>query len=319
MESFQIGVKKLLARCLQEEQLPSVSQIAYLAYILCPSRSNQKREAEREAEAQANASVLFVSAELLKETFSKCAAQLKVKQHSFTTADGNALCTGNTLTSPPWNCLCGLGDDMTLPLSEGWTPLCFLSLHTCLNAHITMAIMAQLNCDCTRTLLGLGEVWRVYCRGLFEHCLIQCSSSGDWHVLLVRLALCLLVKDVVKTITQYKYEGVAQEEPDRRDPIKPESHKVMEGSGLVGAWQCEDVLGPVVGSVAESFSDLFHHRQTEYEKEEMSELEGQSLNRQTGTQVLKVSKTSSSFPLYLMCLLHFAECRFLWQQYSSLE
>ena len=291
-ELFRIGVKKLLARCLLEDQFPSVSEIAILAYLLSPGRSIQKKEAGRETASQ---TVLFVLAELLKESFTNCATQLKAKAHSFVEADGNT--DHSTLTWPPWSSLVGLDDGMTFPLRGGLTLLGFLSFHTSLITYVAMEIMASLNSDHTPVACGLGEVWRMFFRGFFEHCLSQFSTS-EWHVLLVRLALCLLVKDMARIVTQWD-QGCKGADSD-----KSVSQEMMEGRGLMEVWQFEHVLCPVVEGVAGSFSDLFHQQQMRYEREEAGQMEGCSIWR-TGKQVLKVSKSCSSFCLLPSPLPHF--------------
>ena len=289
-ELFQGSVKRLLQECVRKAQLPSVFQVDYRAYLLSPSQDKSGHGGAVPA-----ATLLSVMSELLKEAFTSCLSQMKSADHTSPGMKSSDRNSPMVVLHSPWSCLVGIhGDDSPLPpfISSLYTLCC----HTSLNAHIAMEIMKVLKADHTPILTGLAEVWCAYMKGLAEQCL-KLWSTCDLHGLLVRLALCLLVKEVVDVVEIDAAGDVGSQANGgvQSDTIGGVALQAGEGVALQ-EWRCAVALGPILDSVLQGSAPLYQYY-CQYEEEEKEGKRRKKITQDTGrgVETLQVRGTSVPF------------------------
>ncbi len=302
LEVSQFTAKNLLEGCLEGSQLPSASEVAWLAYLMSSSRVGKLREETGPPRNCCITNIQCMMAELLKESFTNCSAQIKTTEYKHDSASAAPIL---------WSCLMQLHE--ALPTSCIF-PLCTLSCRASLIVYVAMEIANVSCCDHASIMNYLEEMWGAYMIGLVEQCL-KMSDSNEEHQLLVRLALSLLIVTMLDSVAaweqqdqpaapreesggvapqgrfggvahQRKLGGVIQKEGESSEKIKSQ-HMVRTSDEARTArrsgWKCAVVLEPVLNNIKHNFPTYFYQRYCQYESREnqYSRDTSKSLERQS--------------------------------------
>lgn len=252
-------VKAMLQDCVQKSHPPPPNRVQHLAYLLSHFSAGDN---EREVEPASQRILLFVLAETMKETFSRCSFELNQAQYADTTPDNSK----NDLHSP-WIHLAGFHDALPFFL----TPLRILSCHASMILHVLISLADCLNLRHTYLMINLEEqVWNVGLTCLVHGPLEEVMGGSEWHVCLAKAALCLVITEVLRTVrSAYDTEEAG-----------------LGCNKCVIMWGCEEIVSPLLNDLEQEFPTFLYQRYCQHEKEERDKKVG---DRTVG-HVLRVRK-----------------------------
>ena len=255
-------VKATLLDCMEKSHPPTSNRVQHLAYILSYLHDHGD---ERKVEP-ASQRVLSVLTEALKESFSQCSAMLDQNHYAANTK--LTLKYPHNASHSSWQHLNGLLDGSPLPF---FLPaLCTLSHHISQILHILNELVDTLALDHAFLLASLAErVWGVGLTSLLHGPLYELMALSECHTFLARMALCLVVADVmdvVISVCAYRRKGVST-------------------CSCVEKWRWKEVL-VLLNDVERDFPAVLFQWYCHHEEEEKMGREGD----ETTDHMLKVSK-----------------------------